>query len=87
MESHQRLQVTTPLAIECEVIGSVFEVRIQDRGGGFDPDSLPVRPPVADPDHLAIERGWGIQLMRQLVDELVFDITEHGVCVRLRMRL
>jgi serine/threonine-protein kinase RsbW len=87
MESHQRMSVTAPLEITCIVEGGVFEVQIRDRGAGFDPSSLPVRPPIADPGHLAIERGWGIQLMRQLVDDLAFDITGSGVCVRLRMYL
>jgi serine/threonine-protein kinase RsbW len=87
MESQQRARVDVPLEISCHVIGDAFEVSIRDRGAGFDPNALPVRPPIADPSHLEIERGWGIQLMRQLVDDLAFDITGSGVCVRLRMHL
>jgi serine/threonine-protein kinase RsbW len=87
MESQLRAGVTAPIVVTCSLAKRVFEVQVRDHGAGFEPAALPPRPPLDDPGHLDIERGWGIELMRQLVDELVFDVTGNGMCVRLRMHL
>lgn len=85
MEAQIRAGMSAPIAVEWETTGTTFEVRVVDHGEGFEPYSLRSRPPMADPHHLDVERGWGIQLMQQLVDEVVFDMTGSGMCVRLRM--
>ncbi|MGA2394381.1 MAG: ATP-binding protein [Candidatus Lustribacter sp.] len=70
--------------------GSGFEVRVrvergslvievQDEGGGFPSVPVAVSPPHDAP------RGFGIYLMRHLMDEVAFD--ERGTCVRLTKRL
>lgn len=87
MEAQFRAHTSAPIDVVCEMTGSTLEVQVRDHGDGFEPESLPPRPPVTDPHHLDVERGWGIQLMRSLVDELVFDMTGSGMCVRLRMSL
>ena len=86
-EANQRAHCEEPIVVICAVVGGSLEVTVTDCGAGFDPDALPVRPPVADPAHLDVERGWGIQLMRELVDELVFDVAGAGTTVSLRMAL
>jgi serine/threonine-protein kinase RsbW len=69
--------------------GTGFEVRVfverdrvvievQDEGAGF--RSLPASKPAND-----APRGFGIYLMRHLMDEVNFD--ERGSCVRLTKRL
>ena len=85
LEAQLRAGARNPIEVTCEASVSVFEVQVRDRGDGFDPSLLPARPPLTDPRHLDVERGWGIQLMRQLVDDLVFDLTGEGMCVRLRL--
>jgi serine/threonine-protein kinase RsbW len=87
LEAQLRAHTSFPIDVVCEVTGATFEVQVRDHGEGFEPESLAPRPPVADPHHLDVERGWGIQLMRALVDELVFDVTGSGMCVRLRVSL
>ena len=87
MEAQLRAGTSAPIEVTWTVDESIFEVQINDHGDGFEPSTLPARPPVTDPRHLDVERGWGIQLMRQLVDELVFDVTGDGMCVRLRLAL
>jgi len=87
MESQLRIGVSSPIEVLCGREGGAFEVTVADRGEGFVPEELAVRPPLASPHHLDVERGWGIQLMRALVDEIVFDVTGPGTCVRLRMSL
>lgn len=85
LEAQLHAGVTAPIHVDCRVAHRLFEVIVRDRGEGFVPDALPARPPVTDPRHLDLERGWGIQLMRALVDEVVFDVTGPGTAVRLRM--
>ena len=60
-----------------------LDVVIDDRGTGFDPESLPEHPPVTDPERLNFERGLGIPLIRTLVDEVDFDSGNDGTSVRL----
>jgi anti-sigma regulatory factor (Ser/Thr protein kinase) len=73
--------------VSSRVLRGWLEVFVVDHGTGFDPESLPVRPPRTDPHHLDVERGWGIQLMRALVDELVYVSDEEGTALVLRCRL
>ncbi|MGE5177653.1 MAG: ATP-binding protein [Bacteroidota bacterium] len=59
-----------------------LEVQVDDRGHGFDPEKL-VNP--TDESALLSTHGRGIYLMRQLVDEVSFDIRpDHGTTVRLK---
>jgi serine/threonine-protein kinase RsbW len=60
-----------------------FEVAIEDRGRGFDPDALPAHPPVTDPERLNFERGLGIPLIRTLVDDAQFWSSADGTSVHL----
>src|SRR5262245_38675567 len=59
-------------------------VRVDDYGKGFDPAR--VGDPT-DPSHLLSPNGRGLYLMRQLMDEVTFDVrSDHGTTVRLRKR-
>ena len=87
LEANLRARCDDPIIVTVTAGATEIEVCVTDCGAGFEPDTLPVRPPLAHPGHLDVERGWGIQLMRELVDELVFDITGRGTTACLRMRL
>ena len=84
LEAQQRAGVTTPIEVSCRIVRRTLEVVVLDRGHGFAPESIAPRPPLAHPGHLDVERGWGIQLMRSLVDELEFVGTDDGTAVVLR---
>jgi serine/threonine-protein kinase RsbW len=86
LEAQLAAGVTDPVEVTCRLDHGVFEVRVSDRGDGFDPSSLRPRPPHSDPAHLDLERGWGITIMRRLVDDVVFDVTGRGTVVCLRVR-
>ena len=86
IEAHQRASVLAPVRLHLRATGSELTVVIEDRGEGFDLAELPVRPPRSDPGHLDIERGWGIQLIRALVDEADYEATADGTVLRLVMR-
>ncbi|MDA8062855.1 MAG: ATP-binding protein [Actinomycetota bacterium] len=82
-EAHERAGVTEAVRVRVLEADERMEVEITDRGGGFDPDRLPLHPPVTDPSRLDFERGLGIPLIRTLVDLARFEPVERGT--RLRM--
>lgn len=86
MEAHLRAGVSEPVSIRLESDVDELCVLVHDHGGGFDPDRLPPRPPPDHPEHLAVERGWGVQLMRALVDEVDFQPGDDGTILRLVVR-
>lgn len=71
--------------VDLQVVREANElvVTVEDRGRGFDPGARAPRPRLGHPDHLSNERGWGIDLMRALVDHLTFERTSLGTRVRL----
>jgi serine/threonine-protein kinase RsbW len=87
LEAQQRVDVTTPIEVTYRCTHGMFEVTVADHGAGFRPEDIPPRPHHADPGHLDVERGWGIQLMRELVDEITYCFTEPGTALHLRCRL
>lgn len=73
------------VTFEFRLVDGVLLVRVDDRGKGFDPSQL-VNP--TDESALLETHGRGIFLMRQLVDEVSFDIRpDHGTTVVLRKAL
>ena len=86
IEAHQRAGFEGPVRLRVQPKADAFEVVVEDCGPGFDPADLPARPPSDHPEHLSIERGWGLGLMNALVDDLVFDLRGDGTCVHLIVR-
>ena len=85
IEAHAHVDVDERVTLHWSESDDRLEVRVQDRGQGFDPGQLPEHPPVTDPERLNFERGLGIPLIRTLVDEVTFDPTEAGTSVHLTM--
>ena len=90
MEAQASAGVDEPVIVRCVLLAQANElaIEVEDRAGaGFDERTIAPRPPRHDPGHLDVERGWGIQLMRELVDRVEFDHTPTGTVVRLVMSL
>lgn len=88
MEAQLEAGIDDDLLVRCVRTGDTFALEVRDRaGGGFDASLLTPRPALEHPEHLDVERGWGIQLMRELVDRIEFDAREDGTVVRLVMEL
>lgn len=83
IEAHGGGPVDERVVVRCHEDQERFEVRVSDRGRGFDPTALPRHPPVTDPARLEYERGLGIPLIRALVDEVHFESSPMGTSVRL----
>jgi serine/threonine-protein kinase RsbW len=86
IEAHSAIDTDERVVVRCWVDENGLEVRISDRGTGFDPAELPDHPPVTDPARLKFERGLGIPLIRALVDVVEFSSSGAGTEVRLVMR-
>jgi serine/threonine-protein kinase RsbW len=85
IEAHGAAALDDRIIVRCWEDDDRLEVSVEDRGEGFDPQSLPEHPPVTDPQRLNFERGLGIPLIRTLVDEVEFDPSDAGTSVRLTM--
>jgi serine/threonine-protein kinase RsbW len=86
IEAHGVADTDERVQIRCEDTEDHLEVRIEDRGRGFDPQTLPEHPPVTDPTRLKFERGLGIPLIRSLVDDVDISSSDKGTQVRIVMR-
>ena len=88
MEAQLEAGVEDNLHVRCVCTGATFALEVRDRaGGGFDAALLTPRPVLDHPSHLDAERGWGIQLMQELVDRVEFHARDDGTVVRLVMEL
>ncbi len=83
VESHQLNGTDSHIEVRCVTEGNRVEVTVQDRGPGFDPDSVPVMPPPENPERLFWENGLGLPLMRRLVDRTDITSGDDGTLVRL----
>lgn len=68
--------------VEVVLDGVCLEARVTDQGDGFDPDSVedPTRP-----ENLTRPGGRGLFLMRQLMDEVLYNDRGNSVTLRLRL--
>jgi serine/threonine-protein kinase RsbW len=87
VEAHIAAGIEEPLELGCHFDGNRLEVSVEDRGDGFDVDLMTARPPLSSDEHLVFERGWGIQLMHTLVDDVSFRSTGRGTAVRLSVEV
>ena len=86
IEAHDAIATEERVLVRCRAAEHEVEVRIEDRGRGFDPSTLPEHPPITDPERLKFERGLGIPLIRTLVDEVEIRSSVKGTAVRIVMR-
>ena len=84
VEAHLADEVSQQVVLRCVVGDDRLEVHIEDAGSGFDPASVPSLPET-DAEHLRAERGWGLQLIRALVDDVDFRQVGTGTSVCLVM--
>jgi serine/threonine-protein kinase RsbW len=77
---------TAPIVIRCQLEQDRVEIEIIDRAGGFNPVGVGALPSATDPARLEHERGLGIALMRELLDDVQFEPSPDGTSVRLTLR-
>lgn len=78
---HHDLPPGTPVHVSYRIGGNDMEIRIADRGPGFDPDSIP--DPTLD-ENLERPSGRGLMLMRAYMTRVEFE--EPGNKVTLHYR-
>jgi serine/threonine-protein kinase RsbW len=87
VEAHRRESLEDRVIVTCTLADERLEVRIEDSSSDFD---LPPVPEAPGPDALpsaSSERGWSIQLIQALVDDVTFRQTAAGTAVDLVVRL
>jgi serine/threonine-protein kinase RsbW len=86
VEAHRRDALDDRVVVTCTRSDEQLEIRIEDSGSGFDVSEVPAPPgPDAMPS-ASSERGWGIQLIQALVDDVTFRTTGEGTAVDLVVR-
>jgi serine/threonine-protein kinase RsbW len=83
IEANRAVDPASPVHVEVWESPDRLEVCIEDRGPGFDPDKVASPPPFTDPERLNFERGLGIPLIRNLVDNAAFVRKQRGTVVRM----
>ena len=82
MQHGNRYDEGKNIVVSCSEKPHQILLRISDEGSGFDPYKIP--DPTAS-DHIAVEGGRGVFLMKQLTDEIHF--LDHGRTVELMWRI
>lgn len=85
VESHRRDAVDDRVVVRCTTTEDQLSVCIEDTGDGFVPSNVPT-PPAPETLPTSAERGWGLQLIEALVDEVTFRQTDAGTAVDLVIR-
>lgn len=86
VEAHQQVATEEQVVLRCLLGDDRLEVQIEDSGPGFNPAAVPDRGEARRTDDLMQERGWGLHLIRSLVDEAIFQSEEAGTAVHLVVR-
>ncbi len=81
IEAHDAKSEGDPVTVRVDEDDERLVVTVQDRGPGFDLMELPAHPAVTDPNRLNFERGLGIPIIRNLVDEVTFTSDDGGTKV------
>ena len=84
---HRREALDEPVIVSCHLDDRGFVVEVRDRGPGFDPDQLEPLPEPTDPERLEHESGLGIELIRELADDVSFRPVEGGTVVSMVLDL
>jgi serine/threonine-protein kinase RsbW len=86
VEAHRRESLDDRVVIRCTLSDQQLDICIEDSGSGFDVDAVPAAPGPDAPPSASSERGWGIQLIQALVDDVTFRQTGEGTAVDLVVR-
>lgn len=83
---HRPEALADPVLVSCHIADDAVRVDVRDRGPGFDPDELVPLPDPEDPERLRYEHGLGVQLMRELADDVTFAEVDGGTVVTVAFR-
>jgi len=72
------LDASKPVEVVLRVVGRRVEIHITDQGAGFDPETIP-DPTAAD--RLECPDGRGLFLIRNLVDDVMFNDRGNAICL------
>jgi serine/threonine-protein kinase RsbW len=76
--------ITKNVTVTFDLDQKDLSITIKDEGSGFDPDQL--KNPL-DPENLLAESGRGLYLVKALMDDIKFKITEQGTEITIIKRL
>jgi anti-sigma regulatory factor (Ser/Thr protein kinase) len=74
---------TKSVDVHAELFEDVIRIHVTDQGSGFDPATITAP---LDPEELENPSGRGLFLIRNLVDDVVFNPQGNSICMTLRRR-
>ena len=86
IEAHDAKDEADRVTVRVDEDDDRLVVTVEDRGPGCDLMELPTHPAVTDPNRLNFERGLGIPIIRNLVDEVTFTSDDGGTTVTMVLR-
>ncbi len=86
IEAHDAKDEADRVSVRVDEDDDRLVVTVADQGPGFDLMELSTHPAVTDPDRLNFERGLGIPIIRNLVDEVTFTSNDGGTTVTMVLR-
>ena len=84
---HRPEALDEPVIVSGHLDDRGFVVEVRDRGPGFDPGQLEPLPEPTDPERLEHESGLGVELIRELADDVSFRAVEGGTVVSMVLDL
>lgn len=82
VEAHLADGADQRVVLRCLLDDDALEVHVEDVGGRFDGGAAPTG---GDDLEEGAERGWGLQLIRALVDDVAYDTSEDGGATSVRL--
>lgn len=71
------------LYIKFVMQGNELTVIIKDNGKGFDPGSINKQPDIKEKLKSTYKRGWGIMLIKNLMDKVEIDSNSEGTTLKM----
>ena len=86
INSREHSRHSGPIGLLIRPADTHLEIVIENPGAVFDPSAVPqpvLEEKIGGGKTLRDKRGWGLKLMRKLMDEVVFEPLDGGMRVRL----
>ena len=80
INAFEHSQSDKQIEIHFKIKEDLLEIQVTDKGKGFDKSKVKI-PKIEEKIKADYKRGWGLQLIKELMDTVEFESTEEGTTV------
>ena len=80
INAFEHSQSDKQIEINFKIRNDLLEIQVTDKGLGFDKSKVKI-PKIEEKIASEYKRGWGLQLIKELMDSVEFDSTQEGTTV------